>query len=496
MSEGAPAIITASGSQRESKAVKGLSAWDAVAILVGVVVGIGIFGFPPLVAQNAPNAAVYMGLWAAGGLVMLVGALCYAELGSAYPDAGGEYAFLGRAWGADVALLFAWARCSIIQTGAIAAVAFIFGDYAQVLLPLGEFGPAIYAAAVVAALTVLNVLGSMESRRVQWVLTVVSVLALVAMAVGGLVLGEAGSAVQAIAGAGTGAGNAAQAAAAPAVAGAGTATASTMAEAGAAASGAVATSWQELAGMLGMGMVFVLLTYGGWNEAAYLSGEIRDVGRNMLRVLLAGTAIIVALYVLVNLAYLQVFGLEGLRGTHAVGADMSRLLAGPWAAVMLSLLVCCTAMGTVNACIFTGGRVYVSLGRDLPALKGLGAWSEKRESPVRALWLQGAITLGLVAFGAYAENGLRAMVAYTSPVFWLFMSLTALALIRLRQRDPHHGRPFRVPLYPALPLVLALVCLGLFWSSVVYAGAGSLLGLVVLGLGLPLCWLRRHSRRP
>lgn len=455
------ATSTAASSSSDFQVKKGLSVWDAVAILVGVVVGIGIFGFPPLVAMNAPSATAYMGLWVAGGLVMLVGALCYAELGSAYPDAGGEYAFLGRAWGADTALLFAWARCSIIQTGAIAAVAFIFGDYAQVLLPLGEHGPAIYAAIVVAALTVLNVLGSTESRRVQWVLTVVSVLALVAMAVGGLLLGEGGTA----------SGNAAAAAASEDAAG-----------------------FSELAGMLGMGMVFVLLTYGGWNEAAYLSGEIRDVGRNMLRVLLYGTAIIVALYVLVNLAYLQVFGLEGLRNTHAVGADMSRLLAGPWAAVMLSVLVCCTALGTVNACIFTGGRIYVSLGRDVPALKSLGAWSQDRETPVKALWLQGGITLALVAFGAYAENGLRAMVAYTSPVFWLFMCLTGLALIRLRQRDAHHPRPFRVPLYPIMPLILVLVCLGLFWSSVTYAGSGSLLGLVVLVLGGPLCWLRRRSR--
>lgn len=459
-----PASVTATSQDGGFQVKKGLSVWDAVAILVGVVVGIGIFGFPPLVAMNAPSAGAYMGLWVAGGLVMLVGALCYAELGSSYPDAGGEYAFLGRAWGADVALLFAWARCSIIQTGAIAAVAFIFGDYAQVLLPLGEHGPAIYAALVVAALTVLNVLGSMESRRVQWVLTVVSVLALVAMALGGLMLGEGGAAV---AGAG--------------VSSTGTAEGSDL-------------PLGELAGMLGMGMVFVLLTYGGWNEAAYLSGEIRDVGRNMLRVLLYGTAVIVALYVLVNMAYLQVFGLEGLRNTQAVGADMTRLLAGPWAAVCLSVLVCCTALGTVNACIFTGGRVYVSLGRDVPALKSLGAWSADRETPVRALWLQGAITLALVAFGAWAENGLQAMVAYTSPVFWLFMLLTALALIRLRQRDPDHPRPFRVPLYPVMPLILALVCLGLFWSSVAYAGTGSLLGLLVLVLGVPLCLLRRRGR--
>lgn len=459
-----PASVAATPGTSATPLNKGLSVWDAVAILVGVVVGIGIFGFPPLVAMNAPSAAAYMGLWVAGGLVMLVGALCYAELGSAYPDAGGEYAFLGRAWGADVALLFAWARCSIIQTGAIAAVAFIFGDYAQVLIPLGNHGPAIYAALVVVALTVLNVLGSMESRRVQWVLTVGSVLALVAMAIGGLLLGD-GS-----------------------LASAGATSASVS------ATGASVVSFTELAGMLGMGMVFVLLTYGGWNEAAYLSGEIRDVGRNMLRVLLYGTAIIVALYVLVNLAYLQVFGLEGLRNTHAVGADMSRLLAGPWAAVLLSVLVCCTALGTVNACIFTGGRVYVSLGRDVPALKKLGAWSQQRETPVRALWVQGGITLGLVLFGALAENGLQAMVAYTSPVFWLFMFLTALALIRLRHKDPSHPRPFRVPLYPIMPLVLALMCLGLFWSSVSYAGSGSLLGLLVLLLGLPLCWLRRRQR--
>jgi len=456
----------------EVLSAKGLSVWDAVAILVGVVVGIGIFGFPPLVAQNAPNSAVYMGLWVAGGLVMLVGSLCYAELGGAYPDAGGEYAFLGRGWGADIALLFAWARCSIIQTGAIAAVAFIFGDYAQVLWPMGEQGPALYAALVVVLLTVVNVVGSMESRRVQWVLSVASVLALVAMAVGGLVLGDGGAAV----------------AAADVASQGGAPLAATGVEAGAGGH-----SLQELAGMLGMGMVFVLLTYGGWNEAAYLSGEIRDVGRNMLRVLLLGTLIIVSLYVLVNLAYLQVFGLEGLRATQAVGADMSRFLAGPWAAVLLSLLVCCTALGTVNACIFTGGRIYVSLGRDVPALKSLGTWSTDRETPVRALWLQGAITLALIVFGAYTESGLRAMVAYTSPVFWLFMFLIALTLIRLRQRDPDHVRPFRAPLYPVMPLVLAAVCLGLFWSSVVYAGAGSLLGLLVLLLGLPLCWLRRRG---
>jgi len=235
----------------------------------------------------------------------------------------------------------------------------------------------------------------------------------------------------------------------------------------------------------------VLLTYGGWNEAAYLSGELRDVRRNMWRVLLLGTVVITTIYLLVNLAYLRVFGLEGLRGTHTVGADMMSMLAGPWAAILLSLLVCCTALGTINACIFTGARVYYALGRDVPALGVLGAWSNRGATPVRALALQGGITLLLILFGAFSESGLEAMVAYTAPVFWLFMFLTAMAVIVLRRRDGGRERPFRVPFYPLTPLVLALTCLALFWASARYAGTGAWLGLVVLVAGLPLLWVGR-----
>src|SRR3546814_384962 len=145
----------------------GLSVLDAVAVLVGVVIGIGIFGFPPLVAQHASSPAMYILLWLAGGAVMLLGALCYAELGSAYPDPGGEYRYLALAWGARTGLMFAWARCTVIQTGAIAAVAFIYGDYAQQLLDLGRHGPALHAALAVAALTALNIAGTRPTKRLQ-----------------------------------------------------------------------------------------------------------------------------------------------------------------------------------------------------------------------------------------------------------------------------------------------------------------------------------------
>ena len=437
-----------------SRAPTGLSVMDATMVLVGVVIGIGIFGFPPLVAQHAHSEAVYIGLWCAGGLVMLVGALCYAELGSAYPGAGGEYLYLTRAWGRRVGLMFAWARCSVIQTGAIAVVAFIYGDYAQRLLPLGSLGPAVHAAISVVVLTGLNLIGTRYSKRLQWVFTVLTLIALAAVLIASL----------------TASGGESVTAASPAPLSGNT------------------------AGLLGMGMVFVLLTYGGWNEAAYLSGELRDPARNMSRVLLIGTAVVTGAYVLTNIALLEIFGLQGLRDTPALGAEVMQLAAGPYAAALLSLTICATALSTINGTIITGARVYYALGRDVPRLQALAGWSARNETPVSALVVQGVITLALVALGAFSQNSVQTMVAYTAPVFWLFMMLVAASVWRLRRLDPDRPRPFRVPLFPLPPLLLALTCAGLVVSSAMYAGAGALIGLAVLAAGAPLMRLLKPAQ--
>ncbi|MDH1522317.1 MULTISPECIES: APC family permease [Achromobacter] len=436
------------------RAPTGLSVMDATVVLVGVVIGIGIFGFPPLVAQHAHSEAVYIGLWCAGGLVMLVGALCYAELGSAYPGAGGEYLYLTRAWGRRVGLMFAWARCSVIQTGAIAVVAFIYGDYAQRLLPLGSQGPAVHAAISVVVLTGLNMIGTRYSKRLQWVFTVLTLIALAAVLIASL----------------TASGGESVTAASPAPLSGNT------------------------AGLLGMGMVFVLLTYGGWNEAAYLSGELRDPARNMSRVLLIGTAVVTSAYVLTNIALLEIFGLQGLRDTPALGAEVMQLAAGPYAAALLSLTICATALSTINGTIITGARVYYALGRDVPRLQALAGWSARNETPVSALVVQGVITLALVALGAFSQNSVQTMVAYTAPVFWLFMMLVAASVWRLRRLDPDRPRPFRVPLFPLPPLLLALTCAGLVVSSAMYAGAGALIGLAVLAAGAPLMRLLKSAQ--
>jgi amino acid transporter len=427
-----------------------LSVLDGVLITVGIVIGVGIFKTPSLVASGVSSEWAFIGVWLLGGLITLIGALCYAELAAAHPHAGGEYHFLSRAYGRSLAVLFGWARGTVIQTGAIAAVAFVYGDYAQVVLPLGTYGAAIHAGLAIAAFTALNYVGSIESKRAQIVLETLTLVTLAIVVLVGVL------------------------------------------------SGAKAPPPETPStghGAIGLAMIFVLLTYGGWNEAAYLSAEMKDPQRNMVRVLVLATIAVTAIYVAVNAAFLSVFGLEGLRASKAVGADMMRLAAGDAGAILLSLCVVIAALSTLNATIFTGARVYYAMGQDLPLLPRLGLWDQHGHNPANAILLQGIIALALVVFGAATRGGFQAMVDYTAPVFWFFLLMVGVALFILRRREPNRALPFRVPLYPVTPALFCATCAYMLYSSVAYTGTGALVGIAVVLAGLPLVLLGR-SRQP
>lgn len=428
-----------------------LSVFDAVTIMVGIVVGIGIFKTPALIAGNVESEAAFLGVWVAGGLITLIGALCYAELAAAHPHAGGEYHFLGRAYGRSMAVLFGWARGSVIQTGAIAAVAFVLGDYAAQIAPIGAYGPAIYAALSIIALTGLNVAGTVQSKTLQITVTFVEVGLIAVIILCGF-LGNVGDAAP-----------------------------------------AVSTTPESAA--LGMAMIFVLLTYGGWNEAAYLSGELKNPGRNMARVLVIGTAILVALYVMANAALLAILGLDGLRGSQAVATDMMRLVAGDAGAFIVSLAIVVAALSTLNATIFTGARVYFAMARDITLLPRVGEWDQRGRAPANGLLAQGSVALLLVALGAASRDGFQAMVDYSAPVFWAFLFLVGLALPILRRREPSRVLPFRVPLYPLTPALFCMSCLYMLHASLAYTGNGAFIGLGVVLAGLPLLLFQRRAER-
>ncbi|MBM3528396.1 MAG: amino acid permease [Alphaproteobacteria bacterium] len=434
--------------QDQAKPRATLSVLDGALMMVGIIIGIGIFKTPQLVAMFTPNEWVFVGVWIAGGVATLIGALVYAELAAAYPSTGGEYHFLRRALGRDVSFLFAWARTTVIQTGAIAAVAYVLGDYAQGLLSLGPYGSTVYAAIALLALTALNIAGTYESKTAQNILTLVLVAAMLLI----VLIGFMGM--------------------------------------GSAAAKPAAASGGSGYGMLGLAMVFILLTYGGWNEAAYLSADVRDVRRDMIRILLTGTAIVTTVYVLVNIAYLMVLGMDGLRKSDTIAADVMRTGFGAAGATVVSLIVCVAALSTMNASIFTGARLYHALGQDL-SLEKLRVWDAVRNNPRNAIVAQSAIAFVLVCFGAFARDGFKSMVEYTAPVFWFFLMLVGVSLFVLRQRDPDRERPFKVPLYPLTPALFCLICAYLLYSSLAYTGRGALFGVAVLLLGVPvMLWAR------
>jgi amino acid transporter len=433
-----------------------LSVPDGIFLTVGMVVGVGIFKLPSLVAGNASSPALFLLLWLLGGVVSLCGALVYAELATRHAETGGEYVFLQRGLGNGAAFIFAWSRMTVIQTGAIAAVAFAFGEYATQIFALGKHSAALWAALAVAALTGLNLAGTWESKTAQKMTQVVLLAALVVLA---LVAFTASPVPREMA-----------------------------------QSAPVPTAF-------GLAMIFVLFTFGGWNEAAYLSGELREPRRNMVRVLVWGIIAVTALYLLVNAAYLSALGLEGMRSSSAVAADAMRQAVGDQGAVMVAIVVCVSALTTMNAAIFTGARTNWALGRDYRLFSGLGQWRESGSTPANALLLQGAIALALIGAGSATPDGFGAMVAYTAPVFWTFFLLTGATLFVFRARG---GEPpaFRVPLYPVVPIAFLAMCAFMLWSAVDYIrnpvygpkfGMMVLAGLGVMALGVPLYFLARRK---
>ena len=218
-------------------------------------------------------------------------------------------------------------------------------------------------------------------------------------------------------------------------------------------------------------MVFVLLTYGGWNEAAYVSAEVHR-GRDIVRALVWSLVAVTVLYVLVNWAYLRGLGLAGVAGSRAVAADLLERAVGPAGGRLVGALIAVCALTSANAAVFTGARTAYALGRDFRAFAFLGRWRAGPRTPGNAVLAQGAVALALVLFGASTRHGFETMVEYTAPVFWLFFMLTGVSLVVLRRKEPAMPRPFRVPLYPLTPLLFSATCAYLLYASLAYAGAG------------------------
>jgi amino acid transporter len=471
---------------------KELGLWSTISIIVGIVIGAGIYETAPFILGNVSSPWIGLVAWGLGGLLSLIGALCYAELATTYPREGGDYVYLSRAFGRWLGFLFGWAQLAVVLTASIGSMAYVFADYAVKLFhPVaeGEAGGRtagyafVYAAGAVTILSLLNILGVMLGKVAQNFFTAAKVLGLGGILLAGFFWGQGASAL----------------AVAPENAKA------IFADGG-------TTAW-------GLVMILVLYTYGGWNDAAFVAAEVRDPKRNIPRALIFGTLGITAIYLLINVAYIMGLGFSGAQQSQGIAADVLRLPLGGFGQNAMCLLVMVSALGAVNGLIFTGSRVYWKLGSENSLFAALGRWHPRLGAPHWSLLVQALICLSMIVvvgseMGRNAVNGLLTrlgadavqwsghggfdiLVICSAPIFWAFFLLTGISLFVLRVKDRSLARPFSVPLFPIVPLIFCGMCVYMLYSAVSYAQFKfnwfGHFAWILLAIGLPLYFLSRPS---
>jgi amino acid transporter len=512
-----------------------LGLWDTTSIIVGIIIGVGIFRTPSGVFSSASGPWAALAIWVLGGAISLLGAFCFAELATTYPRSGGEYVYLTRAYGPWAGFLFAWAQLAVIRTGAsIAAMAFVFAEYAGKFAHAAEDDRTLHislAMLVIAALTGINILGVHFGKHTQNFLAALKVLGLAGVLLAGLWCARTWQAdtevyhntpvavvegqVVGVDGAGLRLRDAAgQVETVPVAADArvtidgadravadlqpGTNARVLIPEGSGAAVRVRATTGTPL-GALALALIAVLWTYAGWHEGAYVAAEVRNRRRNLPLALILGTGAVMVLYLLVNAAYLIGLGYETAADSPVVAADVLKLLPWQYGEQAMCLLVMLSSLGAINGMTFTSARIFTEMGADHRLFTALGKWDPRWGTPVRSLVAQAAISMGTVAVVGLCFRGkdpFDTLIYGTAAVFWLFFLLTGLALIVLRFKDRKIERPFVSPAFPLTPLVFCFVCGFMFYGAVTERPREALVGLAVLAAGVPLYLFSRRTPRP
>jgi amino acid transporter len=432
-----------------------LGAAHATVLALGMIMTTDTLKTAPTVALNIGTWHFYS-TWVLGGLVSMVGAFCYVELATAFPDPGGDYNFLRKAYGREVGWLFAWSRFSIMHTGWIALMAFMFADYAGDLFGLGHLGRALFALATIGALVGLNL---MHVRR--GFLTQAGLIGLVTLGFAAVVAAAVTLALR---------GQLPPQAPAPVHAAA------------------------PSLGQYTVALIYIFLAYGGWSDAATLSAEVRSDRRGMLVAIMGSLALLMAIYLALNWAMMIGLGPAGLAASTTPAADLMGRAFGPAGKTLIVAVVGVSAIASINSTLIVGARTTYAAARDTPVLAAIGRWHGERGIPARAVLAEGGFAMLLVVAGSFAQSGFNAMVDYMTPVYWLFVLLSMGALIILRRRHPQAPRPVKTPLFPLFPALFMAVSLYMFVAGLFDLGAGALYGAGVMAVGAGLILVLRLPR--
>jgi APA family basic amino acid/polyamine antiporter len=436
---------------------RALGPFDATMVVVGGIIGSGIFINPYIVAQRLSSGALVLAAWVVGGAIALAGAFAFAELGALFPKAGGEYVYLREAYHPGVAFLFGWASLLMIQGGGLAAVAIAFSQYTLRFAGGDTASAGPLAIAAIALVAAVNYVGVKPGSRLLNVLVVAKIAALAVLIGGGFFLAHR------------------------------PVEASVPASAFPGGSSLVA---------FGAALIPILFTYGGWQSANIIAEEMREPRRTLPLALVAGTAIVILVYLLANIVYLSALTREGLAATTTPAADAVRRIFGPGADRMISAAITISAFGFLDLTLLAQTRIYYAMGADRLFFEGLGRLHPRFQTPSLAIVLQAAWGIVLVLTGTYAD-------LVDSVVFgdWIFFTLTVAAIFLFRRRHPLEARPpgsFQTPGYPWFPAFFVVTGVAAVASAIASNPKRSLVGTALLATGVPvyLFYARRRRSRP
>ncbi len=424
-----------------------------IGIVIGTMIGSGIFINPAKVAKDVGTPGLMLSVWILGGILSFFGALAVAELGTMFTRAGGIYVYLREAYGPLVAFLFGWALFLVIESGTIATLAVGFSSkYLPYFLDLSGLQTKVVAVALIAALAMVNILGVKKGAYLMNFLTTIKFIALIAVCTLIFIFakGSAGNFFS---------------------------------------PGSPAPDSGGMLGNFGLALVAVLWAYKGWETGTYSAGEIRDPQKKLPLGLFIGTLAVLALYVLANLAYLYVFPAARMAASGRIAADVMAEVFGPAGAAAIALIILLSMTGTANGHILTSSRVFYAMARDGLFFKSIARVHPRYLTPHVSIILLASWAAVLSLSGTFEE-----LFSYVIFGFWIFMGLTVAGLIVLRRTRPDLPRPYRTWGYPVTPLLFILSSVFLTVNSLIQTFWNSFIGLALIMLGIPVYYFWRARR--
>jgi basic amino acid/polyamine antiporter, APA family len=429
-----------------------LTLFDGAALLVGTVIGSGIFVVPSLIAQRVPEPGLVIGIWLFSGLLVLCGALTLAELGTMLPQSGGLYVYMREAYGPFLAFLYGWTIMLVVIPGSIAALTSAFLLYLKYFVPLTLEAEKALGIAILVGLAFVNARGARQGAGIQNVFTLLKVAGLVALVLLA-VLTQQGSASHFV---------------------------PVLPERFA----------PSMLGAVGVAMISTLFAYDGWHFVGFVAGELRDPQRTVPRSIFLGVFSVITVYVAANLAYIFVLGQARIAASERVAADAMSTMIGPTGATLITLAILCSTFGAISANVLAGPRVLFAMARDGTFFRRLADIHPRYDTPANAIWSLATWAGVLTLTGGYEH-----LITMSQFANWIFFTMVVLSVVVLRRTHPEWHRPYRVLGYPYTVVAFVIVSVAFVANTLVESARSSFMGLVLLLMGVPVyVWTRRLER--